>query len=118
MPAAVLINLDGTIDVGREPLPGALRAVRRLREAAILLRVLTNTTRKSRRELGRRLKRMGFEFAPAEIFNAPSGAARWLGRRGLMLGDAADRPRGTGELGRADRRAAGEGEWAGGRGAS
>lgn len=82
-PAALLIDLDGTLYVGRDPVPGTRQAVARLRDAGIPLRVLTNTTRRSRRDLAHRLEGMGFQFSLNEIFNAPSAAARWLGRRGL-----------------------------------
>jgi HAD superfamily hydrolase (TIGR01458 family) len=82
-PRAILIDLDGTLYTGNEPLPGARRAVKRLRQEGIPLRVLTNTTRTSRRDLGRKLERMGFQFHLDEIFNAPTAAARWLAARGL-----------------------------------
>jgi len=82
-PVAILIDLDGTLYVGKDPIPGTRQAVARLREAGIPLRVLTNTTRKSRRDLGRRLEGMGFDFSLDEIFTAPSAAARWLERREL-----------------------------------
>ncbi len=83
LPKAILIDLDGTLYVGKVPIPGTQEAVQSLRRAGIPLRVLTNTTRKSRRNLARRLEGMGFQFQNEEIYSAPSAAARWLQSRGL-----------------------------------
>lgn len=77
-PAAVLLDLDGTLYVGGEPIAGAREAVERLRRARIPLRVVTNSTRRSRAQLAAHLRALGFAFEPEEIFNAPAAAAAWL----------------------------------------
>jgi len=82
-PQAILIDLDGTLYTGDEPIPGAVQAVERLRHAGIPLRVLTNTTRRSRSFLSHKLERMRFRFSPKEVFTAPVAAARWLASRNL-----------------------------------
>src|SRR5690242_5984318 len=56
----VLLDLSGTLHVGDTPIPGALAAVRRLEEAGVPLRFVTNTSRKTRKMLHDDLKRMGF----------------------------------------------------------
>jgi phospholysine phosphohistidine inorganic pyrophosphate phosphatase len=81
-PKAVLIDLDGTLYVGGEALPGTVEAVGRLRRAGIALRVLTNTTRRSRRSLLGKVGALGFDFTREEILNAPAGAARWIRSQG------------------------------------
>ena len=80
---ALLLDIDGTLYVGDEPLPGAESAIRRLEQRGIQLRYLTNTTRFSRRELAERLRAMGFPASDAQLFTAPVAAAEWLRRAGI-----------------------------------
>ena len=78
----LLIDLDGTLYVGGEPIPGCREALAKLRSSGLLLRFVTNTTRKPRRDVLRELKRMGFEAEEAEIFTPARAAALMLrGRR-------------------------------------
>ena len=78
----LLIDLDGTLYVGDEPIPGCREALLRLRSSGLLLRFVTNTTRKPRREVLRGLVNMGFEVVEAEIFTPARAAALMLrGRR-------------------------------------
>jgi HAD superfamily hydrolase (TIGR01458 family) len=76
--AGLLIDIDGTLYVGDEPIPGAVEAIRRLEERGIVRRYLTNTTRRSRREVADRLRGMGFPLEDDELFTAPVAAASWL----------------------------------------
>lgn len=78
-----LFDLDGTLYQGEEPIPGAARAIARLRERGLPLRFVTNTTRFPRSALAARLGRMGFEIAPEEILSGPSAAAALLRERGV-----------------------------------
>lgn len=80
---AFLLDLDGTLYVGDEALPGAVNAVRILSERRIPRRFLTNTTRMSRHALAERLRRMGFAIGEDEIFTAPRAAAAWMIRAGI-----------------------------------
>ncbi len=80
---ALLLDIDGTLYVGEEPLVGAEEAVRRLEEQGVELRYLTNTTRFSRRELAERLRAMGFPTRDSQLFTAPVAAAAWLRREGI-----------------------------------
>ena len=82
-PGALLLDLDGTLYVGDEPLPGTVEALARLDALGIPRRYLTNTTRFSRGDLGARLRRMGFPIADEELFTAPLAAASWLRARGV-----------------------------------
>lgn len=74
---AVLLDLDGVIYVGGTPLPGAVEAVARLRDAGLALRFLTNTTRTPHRTLLAKLRGMGLTIAPEELLT-PAAAARAL----------------------------------------
>jgi HAD superfamily hydrolase (TIGR01458 family) len=72
----LLIDLDGTLYTEDGPIPGAREALSRLEEASISYRYVTNTTRKSRREVVSRLRELGFSaredlvFTPAIAANA------------------------------------------------
>lgn len=70
----VMLDLDGTLYVGKQPIAGALECMRKLRELPLLLRFLTNTTTKSQAELVAQLGAMGFELAEDELISAPVGA--------------------------------------------
>lgn len=77
----LLIDLDGTLYVEGEPVPGCREALLRLRSSGFLLRFVTNTTRKPRREVLLGLRRMGFEVEEAEIFTPARAAAHILRSR-------------------------------------
>jgi HAD superfamily hydrolase (TIGR01458 family) len=69
-----MLDLDGTLYVGAKPVPGAREAVARLKASGLVLRYVTNTTRKSRRAIAEDMRNLGFEVGLDEIFT-PSGAA-------------------------------------------
>ncbi len=71
----VLLDLGGVVYVGDTPLPGALAAIRRLRQAGLGLRFLTNTTRRSTRRLLADLAVIGLDLAPEELLT-PAQLAR------------------------------------------
>ena len=68
----LLLDLDGVVHVGDAPLPGALEAVARLREAKLPFRFVTNTTRRPRRSVAARLAALGLVVAEEEIFTPAS----------------------------------------------
>lgn len=82
-PGALLLDLDGTLYVGDDPLPGAVEAIRLLQRREIPRRYLTNSTRRSRRALAERLRGMGFPVEEQELFTAGVAAAEWLRREGV-----------------------------------
>ena len=71
----LLIDLDGTLYVEGEPIRACREALAKLRSSGLLLRFVTNTTRKPRREVLFGLRRMGFEAEEAEIFTPARAAA-------------------------------------------
>ena len=77
----VLLDLDGTLYVGGEPVPGARDAVERLKASGIALRYVTNTTRMPRRAVVMRLRTLGFQVAEGEVFTPAWVAARLIGSR-------------------------------------
>jgi HAD superfamily hydrolase (TIGR01458 family) len=71
----LLLDLDGTLYTGNEPVEGAREALASLKDAGIPYRYVTNTTRQPRREIVARLDDMGFPvleelvFTPATAVN-------------------------------------------------
>lgn len=81
-PAAYLIDLDGTLYVGAEAVPGATGAVARIRAAGISFRCVTNTTSRSRALIVERLQSYGFDITAEEIFTATLAGAALAHARG------------------------------------
>jgi ribonucleotide monophosphatase NagD (HAD superfamily) len=64
---AALVDINGTLYVGSEPVPGAVQALQRLRGAGVAVRFVTNTTKQTVGELLRVLRRLGFDIQPHEV---------------------------------------------------
>lgn len=79
----LLIDLDGTVYLGRELIPGSERAIDRVREKGVPFLFTTNTSRMSRSDIALSLGSMGLKVDPSEIFSAPVAAARWLKDEGV-----------------------------------
>ena len=76
-PKGSLIDLDGTLYVEYAPIPGAREALSRLEAAGMPYRYVTNTTRKPRREVVTRLRKLGFS-AREVLALVPAAAANAL----------------------------------------
>jgi HAD superfamily hydrolase (TIGR01458 family) len=84
--AAILLDVDGVLHVSGEPIPGAVDAVRRLRDEGHRLRFVTNSTTMSRRELAEHLRKMGFALDDDELQTTGGVASSVLaGKRVLAL---------------------------------
>jgi HAD superfamily hydrolase (TIGR01458 family) len=79
----LVVDLDGTLYVGDEALPGAREALGKLRAAGVPMRFLTNTTSKPLRAIMAKLDAMDFGIDGAHVFTAPRVAARVLRGRGV-----------------------------------
>jgi HAD superfamily hydrolase (TIGR01458 family) len=77
----LLLDLDGTLYVGDEPVEGAREAVEKLRSSGLAVRYVTNTTRKPRRAVREHLVSLGFRVEEAEIFTPARAAAGFIGDR-------------------------------------
>lgn len=93
----VLLDIDGVLTVSWKPLPGAVDAVRALRDAGLPVVLLTNTTSRTRARMARILAGAGFPVGPGEILTAASATAAYLrehhpGARCMLLssGDVTD----------------------------
>ncbi|MFE7777047.1 HAD-IIA family hydrolase [Streptomyces sp. NPDC057445] len=76
--SAVLLDIDGVLTVSWKPLPGAVEAVGRLRDAGTPLALLTNTTSRTRASIATVLARAGFPVTADDIFTAPAVTAAHL----------------------------------------
>ncbi|MEA2714028.1 MAG: hypothetical protein QOK27_1989 [Gemmatimonadales bacterium] len=69
-PRGYLLDLDGTLYSGGAAIPGAVAALDRLRRQHTPVRLVTNTTSRSRAMLVERLRGYGFEVSTEEVFTA------------------------------------------------
>jgi HAD superfamily hydrolase (TIGR01458 family) len=84
--AAILLDVDGVLHVSGDPIPGAVEALRRLRQDGHRLRFVTNTTTRSRAQLAEQLRSHGIEIEDEEVQTAAAAAVRALqGKRVLAL---------------------------------
>jgi phospholysine phosphohistidine inorganic pyrophosphate phosphatase len=82
-PGAFLIDLDGTVYVGDQLVPGARDALLALEASDIPFRYITNTTRRSRNDLMNGLRAFGLPASPEHVFTAAGAAVEWLSRAGI-----------------------------------
>lgn len=94
---AVLIDIDGVLTVSWRPLPGAVEALREIREAGLGVALVTNTTSRTRASIARTLADVGFPVSAEDILTAPAVTAAYLaehcpGARCVLLnsGDIAE----------------------------
>jgi HAD superfamily hydrolase (TIGR01458 family) len=84
--AAILLDVDGVLHVSGAPIAGAASAVRRLRADGHRIRFVTNSTTRSRAQVGDQLRLMGIEVEDDELQTTGMVAARVLeGKRVLAL---------------------------------
>lgn len=78
---AVLIDIDGVLTLSWHALPGAVEAMARLRRMGLGVRLVTNTTSRSRSWMATRLSAQGFPVHPEDILTAPGLTASYLAER-------------------------------------
>ncbi|MFL5833072.1 MAG: HAD-IIA family hydrolase [Solirubrobacterales bacterium] len=78
-----LVDLDGVVWIGREPVPGAAEALRALLDDAKGIVFVTNNPGKPPAAYAERLRELGVEVAPEQVVTAGMVAAR-------LAGEAAD----------------------------
>ncbi|MFF4018548.1 TIGR01458 family HAD-type hydrolase [Streptomyces sp. NPDC001843] len=77
----VLIDIDGVLTVSWEPLPGAVEALREIREAGLAVALVTNTTSRTRASIARTLSEAGFPVTGEDVLTAPAVTAAHLAER-------------------------------------
>lgn len=73
-----LIDMDGVLVHGSQPVPGANEFIRRLHAAQARFLVLTNNPIYTPRDLAARLERIGLEVPPEAIYTSALATARFL----------------------------------------
>ena len=76
-----MIDIDGVLVVSWRALDGAVGALQRVRSAGIPLRMLTNTTSRTRAGVVARLRDAGFDIDEEEVVTAPIATAEYLRTR-------------------------------------
>jgi HAD superfamily hydrolase (TIGR01458 family) len=90
---AVLLDIDGVLHVSGQPVAGATAALAELRELSSGLRLVTNTTSKSRRQIVDQLQDLGFDVTAEEVLTPAALAVRHCQERShqavkLLVGEA------------------------------
>jgi HAD superfamily hydrolase (TIGR01458 family) len=80
----LMLDLDGTLYVGEQPVAGAGEAVGALKASGFTLRYVTNTTRVPRRAVVERMQKLGFLAEEGEVFTPAWAAARLIGGRSCL----------------------------------
>ncbi|MFF7790433.1 HAD-IIA family hydrolase [Streptomyces sp. NPDC007991] len=75
---AVLVDIDGVLTVSWRPLPGAVEALREIREAGLAVLLVTNTTSRTRASIAGTLADAGFWVSAEDILTAPAATAAYL----------------------------------------
>jgi HAD superfamily hydrolase (TIGR01458 family) len=77
----ILADQDGVWFVENEPVPGAREALARIRERALPLRIISNTTTRTSNELAAKMCAMGMHVDACEVISPPRVAAEMLRAR-------------------------------------
>ena len=81
----VLLDLDGTLYRGSEPIPGAPEAVRRLRAMRKTVAFVTNNSSRTPEAVAGHLESVGIEAAPDEVTTSALVTADLLVERGAKI---------------------------------
>jgi len=76
-----LIDMDGVIYRGSEPIPGAVEFINRLRDRGFPFLFLTNNSQRTNRDVCYKLRKMGFNVNDEDIFTCAMATARYLASR-------------------------------------
>jgi HAD superfamily hydrolase (TIGR01458 family) len=79
-----LIDLDGVLYVGEQPVAGAQAAIKYLMQKNYTFRFVSNTTRKCRKTIASRLSAMGFDIPEKYIFTPPLAAVAYMKKTGKL----------------------------------
>lgn len=71
----LLIDIDGVLVTSWKPLPGAVDAFRRIRDAGVPVCLLTNTTSRTKSQVTSTLRGLGFPVDPQDIVTVASATA-------------------------------------------
>ncbi len=78
MMRAFLIDLDGVLYVGKNPVPGAKECLKEMEERGYSYRFVSNSTRRCRDSVAGRLKGLGYDVDADYIFTPPLAAVEHM----------------------------------------
>lgn len=78
----VLLDIDGVLHVGAQPIDGAVETLHALETRGIPHRFITNTTTRTPHQLAAKLAEMGLKVAEEALFSAATATQRYLEQRG------------------------------------
>lgn len=76
-----LIDMDGVIYKGSEPIPGAVEFINNLRHKGYPFLFLTNNSQRTSRDVCYKLRKMGFHVNDDDIFTCAMATAQYLASR-------------------------------------
>jgi ribonucleotide monophosphatase NagD (HAD superfamily) len=82
MTKAVLLDIDGVLTTSWQPLPGAIETMGWLEQKGIDLRLLTNSSSKTRHGIAELLHECAMPIHESQILTAVTSAARYLKEHG------------------------------------
>jgi 4-nitrophenyl phosphatase len=88
--ALYVLDLDGTLYRGEDPIPAAREAVATLRARGSLVRFLTNNSTRRPEDYAAKLSRMGFQATAQEMYTSAMAAAEALrgsSRSAMVVGE-------------------------------
>jgi len=74
----LMVDIDGVLTVGWKPIDGAVEAFDELRRRGVPMRLVTNTTSRTRIQIVEALRQAGFPAAVDEVLTAPRATADYL----------------------------------------
>jgi HAD superfamily hydrolase (TIGR01458 family) len=77
-----LIDLDGVLYVGDQPVDGARESIDIIIDKKYQFRFVSNTTRKCRKTIAEHLSERGFDIPVEYIFSPPLAAVAWMKKNG------------------------------------
>jgi HAD superfamily hydrolase (TIGR01458 family) len=80
-PFGILLDIDGVLYVGDDPIDGAHEALGELRELGAGVRLVTNTTSRSRRQVCEHLGELGFDVTVEEVLTPAAMAVAYCDER-------------------------------------
>jgi HAD superfamily hydrolase (TIGR01458 family) len=75
---AILFDIDGVLEFQGRAYPGAPELLDFLRRKGVMIRILTNSTLKSRKHCTEKLIRRGFHIRPEQVITASYATAKYL----------------------------------------
>jgi HAD superfamily hydrolase (TIGR01458 family) len=77
-----LIDLDGVLYVGKNPVQGANECLKLMEQRGLGFRFVSNSTRRCRDSVAKRLNGLGFNISTEQIFTPPLAAIEYMKRQG------------------------------------